>query len=184
MLARSLVNLATTSALAIGLLGCDGESTSEARSDRQADAPQATDTAPERPQTCDRPGRQRSGDIQGQATEATLWALPFAPLPFPTRHEVKIVWRMTGSGSPRFSATGPTGEDPDALQWGPEEHLDSTWNRPGDEWGTGFRFTEAGCWRITVRRGEGSGSIWVRVVGSPRHDERSIGYHKRGGLDP
>ena len=136
------------------------------------------------PQTCARPDRRGTGDIQGQATGATLWALPFASVPFRTGHEVKIVWRMTGSGSPRFTATGPSGEDPDALQWGPEEHFGSSWMRPGDEWGTGFRFTDAGCWRITVRRDDGSGSIWVRVVDQSPHGDRAIGYHTAGDLDP
>lgn len=164
MLARPLIRGLAAAALTLLLLGCDGDSSSERAFDRQTDAPQATDTAPRRPQTCARPNRQGTGDIQGQATGAILWALPFAPLPFVAGHEVKIVWRMTGSGSPQFTATGPSGEDPDVLQWGPEVHLDSTWNRPGDEWGTGFRFTDAGCWRITVRRDDGAGSIWVRVV--------------------
>ena len=185
MVSRPVVHVLTAGALALLLLGCDGESSGEPTSvARQADAPQATGSAPERSQTCARPDHRRTGDIQGQATGATLWALPFASVPFMTGHEVKIVWRMTGSGSPRFTATGPNGDDPDALQWGPEEHVDSSWKRPGDEWGTGFRFTDAGCWRITVRRDDGSGSIWVRVVDQSRHGARSIGYHDAGGLDP
>jgi hypothetical protein len=164
MLARPLAQILTGGTLALLLLGCDGESSGEHTFDRQTDAPRAIDTAPVRPQACARPDLRRFGDIRGQAAGAALWALPFSTLPFTTGHEVKIVWRMTGSGSPRFTATGPGGADPDALRWGPEEHFDSTWNRPGDEWGTGFRFTDAGCWRITVRRDGSAGSIWVRVV--------------------
>jgi hypothetical protein len=90
--------------------------------------------------------------------------LPFKSLPFIAGQEVKIAWRMTGSGPPRFTVIGPSGEDADVLQWGPEGHIDSTWKRPGDEWGTGFRFTHVGCWRITVRRDNAAGSISVRVV--------------------
>jgi hypothetical protein len=159
--------IAAAVAVALALIGCDGQSSDERTSDRQLNAAEANGPAPERPPKCARPEVLGTGDIRGHATGATLWALPFEPLPFVAGHEVKIVWRMTGSGPPRFTVTGPNGEDPDALQWGPEEHLDSTWNRPGDEWGTGFRFTDPGCWRITVRRDQGDGSIRVRVVDRP-----------------
>ena len=165
MRTRRLIQvLAAAAALALLPVGCDGESSHDRASDRQTNAPQAAGTAPEQPHACARTVVLASGDIRGQAIGATLWALPFEPLPFFAGHEVKIVWRMTGSGSPQFTVTGPSGEDPDVLQWGPEQHIDSTWNRPGDEWGTGFRFTDPGCWRVTVRRDQGAGSIWVRVV--------------------
>lgn len=156
---------AAGAALALLVLGCDGQPSDERTSDRQTKASQTTGIAPARPQTCARPGVLVTGDIRGQATGATLWALPFEPLPFIAGHEVKIVWRMTGSGPPQFTVTGPSGEDEsDVLRWGPEEHFGSSWRRPGDEWGTGFRFTDPGCWRITVRRSHGAGGIWVRVV--------------------
>lgn len=56
-------------------------------------------------------------DIEGRAVDATLWALPFETLPFQSGAEVKIVWRMTGSGPPQFTVVGPAGEDPHALRW-------------------------------------------------------------------
>jgi hypothetical protein len=159
---RSGTATAAGAALALLLFGCDDQASNEDVSDRQPNAP-ATGAPSEQPQTCARPV-DGAGAIRGQATDASLWALPFETLPFTTGHEVKIVWRMTGSGPPQFTVTGPGGEDSDALRWGPEEHPGSSWKRPGDEWGTGFRFADPGCWRITVRRDQGVGSIWVRVV--------------------
>lgn len=156
MLSRPLSHVLAAVTLALLLMGC--ESNSERTSDRQ------TNTASASPVTCAEPDRLGVGDIRGRATGATLWALPFKPLPLIAGQEVKIAWRMTGSGPPQFTVTSPSGEDADVLQWGPEAHSDSTWNRPGDEWGTGFHFTHAGCWRITVRRDNATGSISVKVV--------------------
>lgn len=73
----------------------------------------------------------------------------------------KFVWRITGSGTPRFTATDQSGHSvkPD---WGPDSHGDSSnFSEPGDEWGMGFTFPTAGCWRITVRRG--NTSAWAGV---------------------
>ena len=158
------VAVAAAVASALVLAGCDGDSSDEGASDRQSTTPKST-SAPVQPPICAQTQVLRTGDIRGQASGATLWALPFAPLPFDAGREVKIVWRMNGSGSPEFTVTDPGGDaDTDALQWRPEEHLSSSWDRPGDEWGTGFRFAGPGCWHIIVRRDDGVGSIAVRVV--------------------
>jgi hypothetical protein len=51
-----------------------------------------------------------------------------------------------------------------AKPWfGPEEHGGSTWRRPGEEWGTGFVFPKAGCYRVEVTRTRGSGYLWLPV---------------------
>ncbi len=76
--------------------------------------------------------------------------------------EIKVVWRMTGSGSLSISAYGPDGMVVEPL-WGPESHGGSTWNRPGEEWGTGWVFPKAGCWTIRATRASGSGYLVVRV---------------------
>jgi hypothetical protein len=87
-------------------------------------------------------------------------ALPFAPVPLPVGKEVKIVWRMTGSGPLRITATRSDGMSA-RRTFGPEEHTGSNWNRPGDEWGTGFVFPEAGCWDLHLARTLGSGDVWL-----------------------
>jgi hypothetical protein len=76
--------------------------------------------------------------------------------------QVKFVWRITGTGTPTFVLTGPKGSRA-TRDFGPEPHGGSNWNAPGDEWGTGFQFSAAGCWQITVSRTGGSAQLWVGV---------------------
>jgi hypothetical protein len=102
-------------------------------------------------------------DVRGVARDADLWALPFAPLPFARGKEVKIVWRMTGSGPLKISAILPDGTRAKRT-FGPEEHSGSNWQRPGQEWGTGFIFPKAGCWRLHLSRTTGAGDVWLPVA--------------------
>jgi hypothetical protein len=141
--------------------GCSAEPSATEPSAAEPSAAEPSATEPSATEAC---GAQALEEVEGRATDATLWALPFAPQPFRAGQEVKIVWRMTGSGPPRFAVVGPSGEAPDALRWGPEPHADSTWNRPGEEWGTGIRFPAPGCWRVTVRRDRGAGTVWFAVT--------------------
>jgi len=85
-------------------------------------------------------------------SSTTLYGLLFTNYPIPAGREVKIAWRMNGSGHVRFTATGPSGQHI-APTRGPELHMGSNWHRPGDEWGTGFRFPVGGCWTVRVTRG-------------------------------
>lgn len=121
----------------------------------------------ERP-TCRRPsptfalgGDRRAPEVRGFAGRETLWALFFLPRESKwvdgsraifsgmRGKQVKIVWRVTGASRIRLVARGPSNQRVEP-RWGPEPHQDSTWTRPGREWGTGFVFREAGCWRIDV----------------------------------
>ncbi|MDP9867748.1 MULTISPECIES: hypothetical protein [Streptosporangium] len=101
-------------------------------------------------------------EVRGVARDAELWGLLFAPLPLPSGKAVKIVWRMTGSGPLRVSATHPDGAAAE-LTFGPEEHSGSSWKRPGDEWGTGLVFSKAGCWKVHLSRSTGTGDVWLPV---------------------
>jgi hypothetical protein len=101
--------------------------------------------------------------MQGQATHAELWALFFAdPQSIHIGQEVKIVWRMTGSGSFQIIARHTKGIRTRPI-WGPEEHGGSSWHRPGDEWGTGFKFSTTGCWNLHATRNKAAGDIWIMV---------------------
>src|SRR5690348_15352566 len=73
---------------------------------------------------------------QGVGDGATLWALFFGSRVV-AGQEIKIVWRMTGTGDVTMTADGPGGR---LLKpsWGPEAHGGSNYTRPGDEWGTGW----------------------------------------------
>jgi hypothetical protein len=75
---------------------------------------------------------------------------------------VKIVWRVAGRGPLRVTFTAPDGRV-HPLQFGPESHAASSYDRPGDEWGTGFRFTTGGCWRIHLARTGTAGDVWIDV---------------------
>jgi hypothetical protein len=102
-------------------------------------------------------------EIQGDMkSEGEMWALLF----FETAHtneDEKIVWRITGE-SDGFQAQAES-EDGTIIQpiW-VENHGGSNWQRPGQEWGTGFNFPTPECWTITVTRGETTGTISLDVL--------------------
>ncbi len=102
-------------------------------------------------------------EIQATTKSAVeIWALLFFDQT-QARQDAKIVWRVTGTGQLTVQAQQ---EDGTIIQpiWGPEYHGGSNWDRPGDEWGTGFNFPEPGCWTLTVTRGEATGEIRLEVV--------------------
>jgi hypothetical protein len=104
-------------------------------------------------------------EVQGIGRDATIYGLVFLTHPGQVRagEELKIVWRMTGQGDLSVSYFAPDGR-PGVLTFGPEAHGGSTYQRPGDEWGTGFSFDAAGCWRIHLERSVGSGDVWLAVA--------------------
>jgi hypothetical protein len=101
-------------------------------------------------------------EVQATATGVQLWALLFTHPPLHARQEIKIVWRMTGAGPFHVSTRGPHSM-PAHPTFGPEAHESSNWNRPGEEWGTGFIFPVAGCWDLHASRGKASGDVWLVV---------------------
>ena len=119
------------------------------------------------------PANVLTGEVRGSATIGDLWAVGFwlnlanrgsavpAILDRVVGKRFKIVWRLRGSGYASFTATAPDGK-----QYAPRElrpHADSNWNRPGDEWGTIFVFTQPGCWQIHAERADNRGDLWLLV---------------------
>ncbi len=104
-------------------------------------------------------------EVVGDATDATLYGLLFTQAPPPIRvgDEVKIVWRMTGQGDLSIRFVDPAGNER-PLVFGPERHGGSNYDRPGDEWGSGFLFDRVGCWQIYLKRDIGVGEVWIDVV--------------------
>lgn len=102
-------------------------------------------------------------EIHGSGT-ASLYGLVMvtSPLPVKVGEQVKIVWRMTGSGSLRLWASSPTRRRV-PLRWGPDFHTSSSYHRPGQEWGAGYVFPVAGCWHLDARRGvaRAVAPLWV-----------------------
>lgn len=105
------------------------------------------------------------GERQGRAAGATLWALFFTdPSALRAGTEIKIAWRMTGAGELSISATGPGGRTVMPV-WGPEAHGGSNWERPGQEWGTGWVFPAPGRWIFhAARAGGGNGDLTVQIA--------------------
>jgi hypothetical protein len=74
---------------------------------------------------------------------------------------IKLVVRMTGSGDLSADVTAPDGSTRE-LDWGPEAHGGSNFDRPGDEWGLGFTFDAPGCWAIDLHRAGGEeATFWL-----------------------
>jgi hypothetical protein len=152
--------------VATALLGCGSreQNLSSSKSRRAVTGPAAS---------CDRPSPIRNTtagipEVQGRGEGAQLWGLIMARR-FPIvagRDGVKIVWRMTGSGPLKLAAYDSRGGRL-GLAWGPEPHGGSTYQRPGDEWGSGFQFWRPGCYRLTARRTHGTAEVWLRV--GPSH---------------
>ena len=126
-------------------------------------------TTTARPRTaCATPSRfgtdANANEVRGVTTTGQLWGLALGPGHIPPRagEELKIVWRMTGTGPLRIAFTAPDGRAR-PLVFGPEPHTGSNYQRPGDEWGTGFRFSAPGCWHIHFARDDTTGDVWLTV---------------------
>jgi hypothetical protein len=76
---------------------------------------------------------------------------------------VKVVWRITGVGAPHAALSDPHQRGA-KLAFGPELHPSSTFRHPGAEYGTGFTPTSAGCWRLSMRRGNVAASVSFAVA--------------------
>ncbi|HLW00030.1 MAG TPA: hypothetical protein VKT82_15280 [Ktedonobacterales bacterium] len=97
-------------------------------------------------------------EVHGTSANGSLWLLLFGDTKVGV--DLKIVWRMTGTGDLHLIAIGPQGQRV-APDWGPEAHGGSNWNRPGDEWGAGFTMPVVGCWDLRATRDNTSGDAWL-----------------------
>lgn len=106
-------------------------------------------------------------EVEGTGDHLKMWGLIMAAHPHqPLRvnEDVKIVWRITGAGGLRLTTIDPHGRT-HSLQWGPVPHLQgSSYTRPGDEWGAGYRFTQPGCWTLLAQRGSALARVWLTVA--------------------
>jgi hypothetical protein len=155
---RSVVAVFVAVFVAVGVSACtsdDDPAPAAARSGRPASPPASCTPTP------------ILGDrLEGGSAEGTsVWALLERTAAGPVRagEEVKIVVRMTGAGGLQVSAIRPDGS-PAEVDWGPEAHQSSNFDRPGSEWGFGVTFAEPGCWTIALSRTEaGSGYLQLQV---------------------
>ena len=117
---------------------------------------------------CNPPSPFREGplgpELQGTASPPgqQFWGLIMGDLK--AQVDIKIVWRMTGSGGFQLIALGPQGQQLRPKE-GPTFHLSSNWNdRPGDEWGSVWRFPVPGCWDIRATRDDASGDALLIIT--------------------
>ncbi len=75
--------------------------------------------------------------------------------------DYKIVWRFAGTGDLTLTAIAPDGTSTPPAKL--EPHAASSWQRPGDEWGSTFVFAQSGCWQIHAARADVSGDLWLLV---------------------
>jgi hypothetical protein len=162
----SVMRVAVGAILLLGA-GCTGHTSAAGAGDepRTTTMPTTPVSNPQCPTTFLHPNRSGFPEFKGGSTSVTLYGLLFTRYPIPARHDAKIVWRLTGSGNIRFQGLGPEGQHI-VPEWGPEPHGSSSWHRPGDEWGTGFRFPVGGCWTIRVSRGGSEATARLLVAGS------------------
>jgi hypothetical protein len=105
-------------------------------------------------------------EVEGSSNRIQLWGLIMADgpdNPLRVNEQVKIVWRITGSGELRLTSIAPDGGT-HPLQWGPDAHMSSTYRRPGQEWGAGYLFTQPGCWDLHAIRGNATADVWLNIA--------------------
>jgi hypothetical protein len=103
-------------------------------------------------------------EIQGSmSSEGEMWALVFFDKAH-AKEDVKIVWKITGTGKDFIVRARHEDGTVVAPIWGPDDHGDSNWDRPGYEWGTGFNFPKPGCWTLTAARGTTKGEIRLDIL--------------------
>jgi hypothetical protein len=106
--------------------------------------------------------------VEGRGSGVSLWGIVMTSSRGPAQvgEEVKIVWRMTGSGPLTLLSIAPDGRRA-PLEWGPVMHdTGSTFNKPGDEWGAGYVFNSPGCWDLRAIRGSLHADVLLTVVRS------------------
>lgn len=112
---------------------------------------------------CRPPSPQTTSSL-AEVKGTRLWALVFGAMPLKAATNTKIVWRMSGHGAFQIAAKTTDGTGA-SMSFGPEPHQSSTWNVPNtDEWGTGFIFPKAGCWRVHAYRDDLAGDVYFLVV--------------------
>lgn len=109
-----------------------------------------------------------SMEVQGTANAGeSLYGLIIADIPLTASNTTtKFVWRMTGSGELTVAVKRPDGSN-GHIVWGPSAHDDSTYNRPGEEWGTGIILDAPGCWEFVLHHGAAEASVYLQLPPEP-----------------
>ncbi len=100
-------------------------------------------------------------EMRGEGAEA--WALLWETPPWEVGQDVKVVWKMGGSGDFEVHAVGPDGEIVGPTS-GPTGPRNSNWDRTGQEWGTFFNLPSEGCWQLEDRRTDAVSTVTIDVI--------------------
>lgn len=145
--------------------GCPSPSSPNARGTAGAPASPDLTKAPIAPCPDTADGAPLTRDAVGRGVEMHALLFPRGP-ELRADQELKIVFRLTGGQDVTVAADGPGGKVV-APVWGPEWHSGSSFDYPGAEFGAGFTFPEAGCWRIRVVNESGVGELVLRIAPGP-----------------
>ena len=163
---RSLLALLCFSAIA----GCTKAAVSPSTPIPRSGATYSVDVGALGRPNCQPPSPVKRGtgfpEVEGTGHGIQLWGLVMAARtddPVRVNEQVKIVWRITGVGELSLSSIGPEGRTY-PLQWGPDEHLSSSYERPGQEWGAGYLFPQPGCWTLHAARGAATADVWLEIA--------------------
>jgi hypothetical protein len=168
-------------AVVVGASACSSSSSERSTTPVRAETPSAVGEAPTGRRATTSPSASPLGgcdaapfsgsttEVLGVSANVSVYGLLFPTHEGPIRQgdDLKIVWRMTGEGDLAVSYTTPD-DQPRELVFGPERHDGGTYDRPGDEWGTGFRFDQPGCWHIHLQRTVGARDVWLNVAARER----------------
>lgn len=111
--------------------------------------------------------RRGTPELPGtSAGDVSLYALVMTAAPLPLHASssvVKFVVRMTGDGELVVTVLGPDGGER-RRAFGPELHTDSTYDRPGREWGVGAVLDRPGCWQLHFERTQHTADLYLAVL--------------------
>jgi hypothetical protein len=117
------------------------------------------------PKTCSQPSPlkvRRPGfvDVTAVVKGGSARAVVMQGRPFPANADIKMVWRLTGSGPLHLFATGgPEEVNPRQLR----KHLFPGLEGPGDEWGSVLKFPTPGCYVVHAQRTGTSAYIKILI---------------------
>lgn len=162
-LRRSLLALAALAGLA-GLAGCERGGRSAGKPSRSGTVATSPAEAAALAPSCPPDNQYGPGLAEVEGTPGVFWALLFIEGgELRVAEPTKIAFRMTGTGDLTLHAEGPEGAAAEPLEV--IGHTGgSTWQRPGDEWGSQWTFPTAGCWTIRADRTDGTrGAVTLRA---------------------
>ena len=106
---------------------------------------------------------EEDGGVAGEAVNGEFWVLAPGEEMLTVGRDIKVVFRLTGSGPAAAFIVSPDGERVE-LTGRLQPHTGSNFDRPGEEWGAFFEPDEPGCWELIVERGDTTGVLPLPIT--------------------